>query len=53
MPTGKPVPPVPMELGWSRLVTPPPPECDLCGRKAVWQHPAGGLRCATCPRPKE
>lgn len=35
---------------WAKL--PPPPTCDLCDRRAVWAHPAGGLRCGKCPRPK-
>jgi hypothetical protein len=25
-------------------------ECDLCYQPALWRHPAGGLRCADCPR---
>lgn len=37
--------------GWAKL--PPPPMCDLCSRRAVWAHPAGGLRCNSCPRPKK
>lgn len=27
-------------------------ECDLCGRVAIWEHPLGGFRCGSCPRPK-
>lgn len=27
--------------------------CDLCDRRAIWKHPAGGLRCSICPRPEE
>lgn len=27
------------------------PCCDICNRVAAWQHPAGGYRCTTCPRP--
>lgn len=35
--------------GWARIEF---QTCDLlCGRRAVWRHPCGGLRCATCPRP--
>ena len=26
--------------------------CDVCGQKAAWAHPLGGLRCETCPRPE-
>jgi hypothetical protein len=26
--------------------------CDLCDKLAYWQHPGGGLRCKTCPRPE-
>ena len=29
------------------------PTCDLCHRKAVWEHPDGGLRCDRCPRPTD
>ena len=29
-----------------------PPLCDVCGQKAAWAHPLGGLRCETCPRPE-
>lgn len=36
---------------WAKL--PPPPQCDLCDRRAVWAHPAGGLRCGKCPRPEK
>lgn len=36
---------------WAKLKLPPPPTCDLCDRRAVWAHPAGGLRCGRCPRP--
>ena len=32
---------------WNRIVMP----CDLCGRRAIWEHPEGGLRCGKCPRP--
>ncbi len=39
---------------WSKLPPPPPsPTCDLCDRRAVWKHPAGGLRCGRCPRPEK
>lgn len=27
------------------------PICDLCNKRAAWQHPSGGLRCSKCPRP--
>jgi hypothetical protein len=27
--------------------------CDLCVKEARWKHPAGGFRCAKCPRPKQ
>ena len=37
---------------WSEIKPPEPPLCDLCGRLALWSHPAGGLRCGTCPRPE-
>jgi hypothetical protein len=38
---------------WAKLPPPPPPPtCDLCDRRAVWAHPAGGLRCGKCPRPR-
>lgn len=37
---------------WAKLPPPPkPPTCDLCDRRAVWAHRAGGLRCGKCPRP--
>ncbi len=26
--------------------------CDLCPKVAQWEHPKGGKRCATCPRPE-
>ena len=26
--------------------------CDFCDKAACYQHPAGGLRCETCPRPE-
>lgn len=29
------------------------PRCDLCWKIALWEHPSGGLRCNTCPRPEE
>lgn len=29
------------------------PVCDICFRRAVWAHPAGGLRCGRCPRPSK
>lgn len=25
--------------------------CDICGKRAIWMHPEGGLRCGMCPRP--
>jgi hypothetical protein len=28
-----------------------PKLCDVCGKRAAWRHPLGGLRCETCPRP--
>jgi hypothetical protein len=34
--------------GWVRIQ---PPRCDLCGRRALWAHPMGGLRCGVCPTP--
>lgn len=34
---------------WKRIE---PPTCDTCDRRAVYEHPAGGLRCRTCPRPE-
>jgi hypothetical protein len=36
------------ENGWHRIKF---PTCDLCTKRAVWEHPEGGLRCETCPRP--
>lgn len=27
--------------------------CDICFRRAVWAHPAGGVRCNRCPRPSK
>lgn len=36
------------DAGWLRYV---PPGCDICGREPCWRHPAGGLRCSSCPRP--
>jgi Holliday junction DNA helicase RuvB len=36
---------------WTKL--PPSPRCDLCSCRAVWGHPAGGLRRGTCPRPRK
>lgn len=36
---------------WSLL--PKPTSCDLCRKRAMWWHPAGGYRCGTCPRPTE
>jgi hypothetical protein len=32
---------------WRKII---PPQCDGCGRRAIWQHPAGGLRCGRCPK---
>lgn len=26
--------------------------CDLCENPIAYEHPTGGKRCATCPRPK-
>jgi hypothetical protein len=36
--------------GWVRFE---PITCDLCRKVATWKHPAGGLRCDTCPKPKD
>ena len=33
---------------WKKIKRP----CDLCARQAIWEHPAGGLRCGKCPRPE-
>jgi len=27
-------------------------KCDICPRSAIWEHPAGGLRCGMCQRPE-
>lgn len=39
----------PSATRWKRTT---PKQCDLCDRPAVWAHPAGGVRCNTCPRPE-
>ncbi|HEY2512773.1 MAG TPA: HigA family addiction module antitoxin [Polyangiaceae bacterium] len=38
--------------GWRKREKVRVPFCDLCSRKAVWEHATGGLRCARCPRPE-
>lgn len=34
-----------------RVIERHPLRCDLCSKVAIYAHPAGGLRCETCPRP--
>ena len=34
---------------WTRVHK---PCCDVCGKRAEFAHPLGGLRCKTCPRPE-
>jgi len=33
---------------WKRIR---PKECDLCNKRAIWEHPLGGFRCQNCARP--
>jgi hypothetical protein len=36
---------------WKKLPKVTYPTCDICGKKAIWSHWLGGLRCGKCPRP--
>lgn len=38
-----------VRAAWERIE---PPICDTCANLAIYRHPAGGLRCASCPRPR-